>query len=223
MKYIAHRGLSARYPENSLQAFRAAVESGAQYVECDVWLSSDNELMVIHDATLDRTIGKKGRVSELTALALIESGVPTLAHVLAVIDTATLIVELKGKGTAEVLADALLRLPDEGGIAHERIIVSSFMKTELVRMKRLFPDVSLAVLVCGAPTEDEIDLYRSWGAHALHINDDGDDIDESLVRQVHDRGMELWAYAVDGMDRAHLLDMLGVDGVFIDDIRQSAS
>lgn len=218
MKYIAHRGLCARFPENTVVAFRAAVESGARLVECDVWLSSDSELVVIHDATLERTLQKPGRVSEYTSLMLIEFGIPTLAHVLEAAEGATLVVELKGKGTADALASLLMKPVTEGGIAPERIIVSSFVKTELIRMKRLCPDVALAVLVYGVPSEDEIDLYRSWGAIAIHVNDDGDDIDESLVRHIHDRTMEIWAYTVNDVARARILEELGVDGIFTDDV-----
>ena len=62
----AHRGAMDTHPENTLAAFRAAVEAGAHMVEFDVHLTKDDKMVVIHDATVDRTTNGKGKVSELT-------------------------------------------------------------------------------------------------------------------------------------------------------------
>jgi len=58
--WVAHRGQSENYPENTLAAVRAAFECGAQYVEIDVQCSSDGELFILHDALLDRTTDTSG-------------------------------------------------------------------------------------------------------------------------------------------------------------------
>lgn len=63
---LAHRGASARAPENTLEAFRLAVESGAGGLELDVHLTCDGHVVVIHDPTLDRTTNRTGAVSEMT-------------------------------------------------------------------------------------------------------------------------------------------------------------
>jgi glycerophosphoryl diester phosphodiesterase len=63
---LAHRGASARAPENTLEAFRLAVESGAGGLELDVHLARDGHVVVIHDPTLDRTTNRTGAVSEMT-------------------------------------------------------------------------------------------------------------------------------------------------------------
>jgi glycerophosphoryl diester phosphodiesterase len=64
-KIVAHRGLSAAYPENTMLAFRRAVETGCDGIELDVQLTADGELVVIHDETVDRTTGAKAKVREL--------------------------------------------------------------------------------------------------------------------------------------------------------------
>jgi glycerophosphoryl diester phosphodiesterase len=88
---VAHRGASSTHPENTLPAFRAAIELGAPFVEFDVRLSSDGVPVVIHDATLDRTTDGSGLVHERSAAELrgVSAGtsaepawVPTLAEVL---------------------------------------------------------------------------------------------------------------------------------------------
>lgn len=99
---IAHRGFSAAAPENTLAAFAAALTFGADVVECDVHLSSDCRVMVIHDATVDRTTDGSGAVwsrSEASLRAL-DAGagekIPTLAEVLRLVKgRARVLVELK--------------------------------------------------------------------------------------------------------------------------------
>src|SRR3989337_2736405 len=68
--FAAHRGGSLLWPENSLLAFRNAVGLGADYLELDVHLSKDGEVVVIHDPTLDRTTTGQGPVRERTLAAL---------------------------------------------------------------------------------------------------------------------------------------------------------
>jgi glycerophosphoryl diester phosphodiesterase len=63
---VAHRGASARAPENTMEAFRLGVEVGADAIELDVHLTSDGQLAVIHDETLDRTTDRTGSVANLT-------------------------------------------------------------------------------------------------------------------------------------------------------------
>jgi glycerophosphoryl diester phosphodiesterase len=63
---IAHRGEHLRHPENTLAAFRAAIEAGADYFEVDVRTTADGKLVLMHDATVDRTTGGKGRIADMT-------------------------------------------------------------------------------------------------------------------------------------------------------------
>jgi glycerophosphoryl diester phosphodiesterase len=63
---LAHRGASALAPENTIEAFRLAVEAGAGGLELDVHMTRDGHIVVIHDATVDRTTSGTGAVSEMT-------------------------------------------------------------------------------------------------------------------------------------------------------------
>ena len=67
---VAHRGLAARFPENTLESLRAAMDHGAQYVEFDVQLSADRVAVLHHDRTLDRTAGDSRRVADLALAEL---------------------------------------------------------------------------------------------------------------------------------------------------------
>lgn len=113
-RYVVHRGGAARWPENSLLAFRSAIAHGATLLELDVHASADGEVVVIHDPTLDRTTDATGPVAARTAADLrrvrlravgagfSEEWVPTLDEVLAIAVPAgaTLLVEIKGPGPA---------------------------------------------------------------------------------------------------------------------------
>ena len=68
--YVAHRGGAAEWPENSLTAFRQAIAGGAQILECDVHLTADGEVAVIHDPALDRTTSGHGPITACTAADL---------------------------------------------------------------------------------------------------------------------------------------------------------
>ncbi len=116
----AHRGLHGNgVPENSLEAFKKAVESG-HGIELDLQLSSDGEVMVFHDYKLERMTGEAGLLSEKTAEELSElrlagtnEHIPTLREVLALVDgRVPLLVELKGENLSAALppkADEILR------------------------------------------------------------------------------------------------------------------
>src|SRR5215510_7931942 len=60
---VAHRGHSIAYPENTLEAYRKAIELGVEMIECDVNITSDGKLVMMHDSTLNRTTNGSGRVS----------------------------------------------------------------------------------------------------------------------------------------------------------------
>jgi glycerophosphoryl diester phosphodiesterase len=113
-RYVAHRGGAARWPENSLAAFRGATEGGAELLELDVHLTADGEIAVIHDPTLDRTTSGTGAIARCTAAdlrrarlrgadgVLTDDHVPTLAEALDIVAPAGvgLLIEIKTPGPA---------------------------------------------------------------------------------------------------------------------------
>lgn len=152
---IAHRGGSKLRPENTLAAFEHAVSLGVDACECDVHLSADGELVVIHDATLDRTTNAHGPVEQMTAreLAKVDAahafdadagfpfrdrgvGVPRLADLLDRFRSLPWIVEVKGE-RPEVAARVVALIRDLG--AFERVLIGSFSQTVLNAVRRLAP------------------------------------------------------------------------------------
>ena len=140
MRVAAHRGFSEKYPENTMEAFRAAIEIGADEIETDVRVTADGELVLIHDATVDRTTNGTGRVCDklLCEIKTLDAGrgerVPTLRELMELVKdhpTLTLDIELKEYPTpgheavAYDVCDRALAMIDEYGFA-DRIVVNTF-------------------------------------------------------------------------------------------------
>lgn len=158
----AHRGGADLWPENSLQAFRGALALGVDYVQLDVHVSRDGEVVVIHDATLDRTTTGVGpvrdrSVTELRALRLKDSagavmneGVPTLSEVLqlAAPDSRQLLIEIKaGPDQARYpgIEDKVVSLLDRHRMAGAVTVLSRESETWR-RLRALRPRLRTGVL-----------------------------------------------------------------------------
>jgi glycerophosphoryl diester phosphodiesterase len=134
---LAHRGDWRRAPENTIPALLAAIAVPAcDGVEFDVRAAADGVPVLVHDPTLERVHGRQERVDALTAAALGDLGIPTLADALAAIGPRPFLdVELKGdpgRAAVEVLAAGR-------GPGLERAVVSSFDRAPLEAVARLAP------------------------------------------------------------------------------------
>ena len=148
---FAHRGLhNDTRAENSMSAFRAAVESGFG-IELDVRLSSDGELVVFHDDTLDRVVGIEGRVDAFTAeelskmrLSGTDDGIPRFSEVLSLVDgRVPLLVEIKeDPGNSRVSSKCAEMLSEYKG----EYIVESFNPLSLKNSKKTLQNVPHGVL-----------------------------------------------------------------------------
>jgi glycerophosphoryl diester phosphodiesterase len=134
----AHRGVSAAHPENTLLAFRRALELGVDGIELDLHASADGVPVVIHDRDLARTTNGNGNVdaTSLVDLKSLDAGhgerIPTLAEVLALVgDALHLDLEIKGRGIERVVLDVL------ASFTAARWAISSFDWETLREVRRL--------------------------------------------------------------------------------------
>jgi len=161
-RLAAHRGGALLWPENSLLAFRSAIALGADYLELDVHLSRDGEVVVIHDATLERTTTGTGAVrdrtvAELRALRLrdkdgkvAEETIPSLDEVagLAVPTPIGLLLEIKadaGHARYPGIEEKVFTILDRHGVTR-RAIVISFEPETVRRVRELRPEVRAGAL-----------------------------------------------------------------------------
>lgn len=170
LRTVGHRGASALAPENTLRAIRVAIEYRLDFVEVDVHLSRDGELVVHHDADVIDEDGARLPVAELTAaeLALVPKGegevVPTLAEVFGLAaGHIGVYVELKGPGTADALGTLLRR-----STAVPELIGGSFRPELIAELRRAAPDVPRSILFRRVGVRTMIEACRAHAAAYAH-------------------------------------------------------
>lgn len=208
---IAHRGASAAAPENTLPAVILGAESNADYVEIDLQMTRDGELVVIHDTTLVRTTDVEGRYPDrapwnvrdltLAEIRTLDAGfrsgeqftgttVPTLQEVLrALRGRAGLLLEVKSPALYPGITEAIVaELDGEGwlsrGAGAQRLVVQSFDWTFMRKFSALAPEVP-AGLLAGSPSEARIAELSTWAAQ---INPDHQRVTAELVNAVQHMG-----------------------------------
>ncbi len=196
-----HRGNPAHHPENTLRSFRSAIDSGCDLIECDVHLSSDGRLVVIHDHTLERTTNGTGLVRDRTAAELrrLDAGqgeqIPLLHEVIELaLGKVGLAIEIKQvpiqyPGLEEKLVAMLRQL----GAVQECAVVS-FFHPSIRKLRDLEPRLQLGILE-GARPIDPARLLREAGAEVFSPHWGA--IDPELVAQVHSASGAVGVWPVD--------------------------
>lgn len=216
---VAHRGLHTLAPENSLEAFVLAWQAGLAWCECDVRLSRDGQLIVIHDDTLDRTTTGSGRVVDYPADELLKlrlrdadgeprfATLPSLEGVLnAMPATGAMLVELKDPLSPPQCSrlEELLRGHD--------VVVQSFLPDCLLTLNRVAPSIPLALLI---EHKEELQGAQSGPWFAVHA--DHQILDEHTVRSLRDAGKGVGAWTVTAAADVRRVLRLGVDTLISDD------
>ena len=234
--YIAHRGFSARYPENTLAAFIGAIDAGAHMIELDVCLSKDRQLVVIHDETVDRTTNGTGAVKALTLdqLSQLDAGswfdprfnaerLPTLGQALDAVKGRLLVnIEIKPEafeeeGPADAIERQVLDLVREKNM-REDILVSSFEWLVLENLRKMEPEIALGLL-SEVPADERLhDWYQRVKGFSWHP--DYRVLTRSQVDIFHKIGARVFPYAVEGKIDTRGMLAMGVDGLIVDDPRQ---
>jgi len=224
MLTIAHRGASAFYPENTLRAFIAAAELGADMCEFDVRMTRDGEVVVIHDATVNRTTDGRGRVAAMSAAAItrLDAGVrfgaefrderiPTLVEVAEALGgrKCGMDVELKERGLETRVCEIL-----RGCGATQSAIVSSFDWDQLKIVAQEEPALRLALLGEKAPPAL---LEAAAAMHAFAVAPRFDIADVALCAEAHRRGLAVYVWTVDDAPTMRRLAAAGVDGIMTND------
>ena len=241
-RLFAHRGASGEAPENTLAAFQRAVDLGIEYIELDVHASEDGQIMVIHDATIERTTNGLGAVNNysLAALQQLDAGyrfspdggktlpfralgvvIPSLEEVLSDFSNVKFTVEIKQSDPP--IEEQVITLVTDCGKADD-VIIASEHDAVLARSRKLAPDIptnfgynEVADFIQRVST-DQLDGYQPPG-QALQIPPTYQDIPlvtEQTVAAAHQLNVEIHVWTInDPHEMGSLLD-LGVDGVMSD-------
>lgn len=222
---IGHRGASAHAPENTLVAFKLAMEQGADGIELDVKRCATGEVVVMHDATVDRTTNGKGKVHELSLAQLraLDAGgepVPTLDEVFELTATPPrpflVNVEVTNYDTPK---DGLEQLVVEVVKRHNcarRVLFSSFNLLSVRTLARLAPDIPRGILY---HHEMPIYLRRVWLApFAPHEfrHPDFSTITPDLVQKLKRQGKRVNTWTVNKPADIARVAACGVHGIIGD-------
>jgi glycerophosphoryl diester phosphodiesterase len=216
---IAHRGASADFPENTLAAFRGAIEAGADMCELDVRSTRDGALVVIHDDKVERTADGKGAVADftLTQIRRFDAGIrfgprfkgeriPTLEEVFDLLNgRCGLNIELKAAGV-ETGVSELIRV--RGAIGSS--LVSSFDWEALARIRHMAPEIRVGPLASRWPAH-LLGAATEMKADAIHPQ--FEIVTEDLCVAAHSRGINVYAWTVDDPAVMRKLIADGVDGI----------
>ncbi|HZG77648.1 MAG TPA: glycerophosphodiester phosphodiesterase family protein [Paenibacillus sp.] len=219
----AHRGWSAEAPENTMAAFRKALD--APYVaglELDVQLSKDGVPVVIHDFALDRTTNGTGLVKEhtLEELRRLDAGswfgpafagerIPTLAEALALAKGRGKVnIELKTAGRLYPgLAEAAVKVVREAGMERD-VYFTSFDHLVMLETKSIAPDIRTGLLIAGRPIALKVQ-FELTGADVLSIAHAY--LTPDLVREAKELGLEILAWTIDDVERIRAVAALDAD------------
>lgn len=219
-RVIAHRGVSSLAPQNTMPAFQLGLDLNADYIELDVQQSSDDSLMVIHDATVDATTNGTGNVNSMTYLQLkaLDAGswfgagfagveIPTLYEVLSLCrGKAKVCVELKA---SNIESQAVTMIQNLGMV--EDVVIFSFDLSQLQAIKSLNSNLKVCYLNNPITIQDINDLWQMGGEI---VGSDASGLNEILYAKNLD--IEFWKWTVNASDDMLYSLSKGLDGIITD-------
>lgn len=210
----AHRGDSAAYPENTLLAFRKAIEAGAHGIELDLHATSDGTVVVIHDRSLERTTTGRGYVDEqmLAAVREADAGageqVPTFAEVLELVgDRLHFDLEVKQAGIEAPVLEVLSAFPAI------RWVISSFDWEILTRVRELSPAAELWPLSMHVDN-GLLQIARELGSPSVVIA--AGSYTAASARLISEAGLSAMVWTVNDPDEALRVRALGAAAMCTD-------
>ncbi|PJZ71330.1 glycerophosphodiester phosphodiesterase [Leptospira perolatii] len=229
---IAHRGYSGLYPENTILAFKKAIEANANWIELDISLSKDREVIVLHDDTLDRTTNLKGMASDFNCAELAKAeagtwkdskftgeGVPTLWEVwdLVANSSSGLNVEIKSSAyepgvKKDSIEAKVIRYAEDKKLL-QRTLFSSFSWDSLAKIRELCTDAKIGILVGdNTPWEEALDI--AFRLNAVSINLPFVSLTSEIVSSIHQEGFLVLSYTLNSEEEIRSGLLAGVDGIF---------
>lgn len=234
---VAHRGHSIAYPENTLEAYRKAIELGVEMIECDVNITRDGTLVMIHDSTLDRTTDGTGRVSAATweEIQRLDAGrkfkpefsgvrVPSTEETLLLYKEAGILSCFEVKGAdgdesdriASALVDLFIKhnMLDTAFMSsyhHEALLLAQSKSPELLVAPERLPD--------DAPADPSDAVRQAKLFAAPVIQHQYTVLNEDVVRALHENGIAVWSWSTTDEPSLVFSIEIGADALMGDDVQ----
>ena len=230
---ISHRGFSAQYPENTLAAFQAAIAAGATMIELDVMLSRDRKLVVIHDATLERTTNGHGAVAESTLAELkrLDAGsrfdaafadqqLPGLSEVLDLVNGRVYVnIEIKSNAyeshhPPDAVENQIVELLSQKKML-DTGLVSSFDVNILEQIAAMQAAPAIAFISNKPANKNTVKMCSRLNVFSWHP--DYKIVTPKQVDMMHASGIKVFPYNVDTLGDFIMMRDMNVDGVITND------
>ena len=217
---IAHRGFTKSFPENTLQAFKAAIENKFDAVELDIQFSKDGHAIVFHDENLSRLTGNFAEVNDLTLQQLKELrietnySIPTLAEVLEVIEGKLLVVvEIKNSKAVQEVLGKIENAIDADVYNYNQFIISSFDWTVLEEVSKLNTEIKLGIL-----TFDELEKALAFAEKikANCIFPHFSLLNSEVCEAIAQKNIKIYPWTVNEIDDIQRMKTLKINGIISD-------
>ncbi|WP_192947174.1 glycerophosphodiester phosphodiesterase [Staphylococcus cohnii] len=241
---IAHRGASGYAPEHTFYAYdKAHKEFNADYIELDLQMTKDGNLIAMHDEDVERTTGHKGRVEDYTTKELKQMDVgswfnkkypkyakkeykgakiPTLEEILDRYgDNANYYIETKSPDVYPGMEEKLLHSLEKHNLLSNQklnkgqVVIQSFSQESLLKVANMNNQIPLVQLV----DENKLSTFNSEdlkfiSSYAIGVGPDYSDLDEQMVQKLHNYNLKVHPYTVNTEKDMQQMFNIGVDGVF---------
>ncbi|MEM0049607.1 MAG: glycerophosphodiester phosphodiesterase family protein [Candidatus Bathyarchaeia archaeon] len=211
---IGHRGAKAYEPENTILSFKRALELGVNAVELDVRRTKDGEIVVIHDAEVDRTTNGKGLVSDLTLKEIKELStekgekIPTLDEALAFLDRKVkVLIEIKEVGIEE----KVLEIVKSRGL-EDNVIIISFHEDSLKKVREMSGVIKTGLIY----VRHKDPIKAALSLKAQYLLPMYKFVYPSLVKRAHENGLKVIVWTINTPEEAREYARMGVDGIASD-------
>ena len=219
---FAHRGFSARYPENTMLSFQKALEARCDGIELDVHLARDGEIVVFHDERLERLTNGKGFVkdmdyAELRKLKVVSSEyIPTLEEYFDLVEKTPIITNIEMKNsnfTHDGMEEKIIKIVRRRKI-EDKIILSSLNHFSMLKCKKLAPEIH-----CGFAVWDWIiDVGAYTKKHGMDsIQPEHWSLTNEALAEIRSHGVAIHTYTVNDAQTMKKLISLGIDAIMTDE------
>ncbi|MGO1372331.1 MAG: glycerophosphodiester phosphodiesterase [Senegalia sp. (in: firmicutes)] len=224
----AHRGAKGYRPENTMAAFKLAMEMGADGIETDIHLSKDGYLVLIHDEKVDRTTTKKGYIKDMTLdqIKLLDAGskfseefageeIPTLEELIILTKDTDIILNIEIKNNKmnyPKIEEKLVELIKKYKI-EERVIISSFNHNTIYKIKELDENLKTGILY-SRNIKRPIRFAKNIRADALHPKHKR--VDFKLMIKAKLTGLEINTFTINNTKQMNKMFKYRVDGIITD-------
>ena len=220
MLKIGHRGAKGYEPENTFVSFQKALDMQVDGIELDVHLSSDSEIIVIHDETIDRTTNGKGFVNTLSLLELSairidgKYEIPTLKEVFDLVNQDCFInIELKSYEATDKVVSLIEKYVAKKGWKYDRFLVSSFDWNALQQVAFLNNKIPIGVL-----TETDLDLALAFAKfiQAKSIHPHFHLLTKENTAQMQEKGLQVFPWTINEVEDIQKIKTFNVNGIITD-------